>query len=101
MNTEAIERVARAIEGPFLELRADTSKYTLDELREIRWRMLDTQKQDFRKMQAAAALSSIQLEDVVETLSKCHEMFRVRGNHFMADMCRTTLHTLTGAPSNG
>lgn len=55
---QLIERVAKAIEGPHLPV-PDSSRYTLDELRDVRWRALSRQDQSIRLNEARAAIAAM------------------------------------------
>src|SRR5690606_22966341 len=55
----AAERVARAIEGPYLPVPA-SSRFTLEHLRDVRWTRLSRHEQSERLAQARAAIVALQ-----------------------------------------
>lgn len=56
MGEDAVERVARAMNGPFYEVPID-SRYTLEELREIRWARASPGTRAILRQQAKIAIA--------------------------------------------
>lgn len=54
-----IEKVARAIIGPHEPVPA-SSRYTLDELREVRWRQITSDERSMALREAKAAIAAMQ-----------------------------------------
>lgn len=55
---EVVEAVARAIVGPWLPV-PDGCQFTLDQLRDVRWRRSSPQEQGMARTQALAALRTL------------------------------------------
>jgi hypothetical protein len=58
MTEQDVLRVAMAIEGPHLPV-PPTCRYTLQELREVRWEYLSPSEQKLRLQEAKAAIEAM------------------------------------------
>jgi len=61
MTLDLETRVAQAINGPYFPL-PEGSKPSLDELRQVRWNMLNEAEKGTRKIQARAVIALMQGE---------------------------------------
>lgn len=61
---EVVEAVARAIVGPWLPV-PDGCQFTLDQLRDVRWRRSSTQEQRMAHTQAIATLRTLRAQGVL------------------------------------